>query len=204
MIGIVNYGSGNVRAIGNIYDKLLIPYKIVSDITELNDCTKLILPGVGSFDETMNTLNNSGFKTKLEELVNGYNIPVLGICVGMQILSNGSDEGKLPGLGWIPGNVKKINKELLKDKPKLPHLGWNSIEIKKEDSIMNEVDYSEGFYFIHSYYYECLNVTDILATTKYGVDFASAISRGNIYGMQFHPEKSHSNGIKLLQNFSLK
>ena len=203
MIGIIHYGSGNVRAIGNIYDKLKIDYRIIESVGELCDVKKIILSGVGAFDETMNNLNKSGFREVLEHLVLIDKIPVLGICVGMQILSSGSDEGVLPGLGWIPGKVKKIDKSKLITKPKLPHLGWNSIEIQKANLILNGVDVNEGFYFIHSYYFECEFEVDILTKTHYGVDFASAVNRENIFGTQFHPEKSHSNGICLLENFAL-
>ena len=203
MIIIINYGSGNVRAIGNIYDRLKIDYCIVSSITAIpSNVSKIILPGVGAFDETMSMLLESGFRDALDELVLGKKIPVLGICVGMQILSSGSKEGVLSGLNWIPGMVKKLPKELLTHKPRLPHLGWNSISIQKSTAIMEGIDEQLGFYFIHSYYFECSNESDILATTNYGQVFASAISHQNIYGTQFHPEKSHGNGITLLKNFA--
>jgi glutamine amidotransferase len=203
MIAIINYGSGNVRAIGNIYDRLNIPYLIVSQTTEItNQITKFILPGVGSFDETMSMLLKSGFRALLDEMVLEKKMPALGICVGMQILSDGSDEGELAGLGWIPGRVRKFDKNLLLHKPKLPHLGWNSVDIKKTSPIMQDIDTEHGFYFIHSYYFECADEQDILTTTQYGLNFSSAVNRDNIFGTQFHPEKSHSNGIQLLKNFS--
>jgi glutamine amidotransferase len=203
MIGIVNYGSGNVRAIGNIYDILRIEYKVIDNPSDLQDVERLILPGVGAFDETMTKLNNSGFREVMEELVLVEKMPVLGICVGMQILSNGSDEGELPGLGWIPGKVKKFDKTWLNHKPKLPHLGWNSIEIRKPSLLLNEVDQEEGFYFIHTYYFECEDQSDVLTKTFYGIEFASSVNHENIYGTQFHPEKSHMNGITLLKNFAI-
>lgn len=203
MIAIINYGSGNVRAIGNIYDRLNIPYLIVSQTSEITDqITKIILPGVGSFDETMSMLLKSGFRSLLDEMVLEKKMPALGICVGMQILSNGSDEGELEGLGWVPGRVRKFDKNLLLHKPKLPHLGWNSVDIKKPSPIMQDIDTEHGFYFIHSYYFECADERDILTTTQYGLNFSSAVNRDNIYGTQFHPEKSHSNGIQLLKNFA--
>nr|WP_294995075.1 imidazole glycerol phosphate synthase subunit HisH [uncultured Sediminibacterium sp.] len=203
MIAIINYGSGNVRAIGNIYDRLNIQYQIVDSVSSLStETSKIILPGVGAFDETMSMLLRSGFREKLDELVLEKNIPVLGICVGMQILSGGSEEGGLEGLNWIPGLVKMIPKDFLKDKPKLPHLGWNSVEIKKDSPIMAGVDAYEGFYFIHSYYFECAHEEDVLTTTYYGQHFTSSINKGLIFGTQFHPEKSHGNGIAVLKNFA--
>lgn len=203
MIAIINYGSGNVRAIGNIYDRINVPYRIVTKVEEIDtDIDKIILPGVGAFDETMAMLNKSGFREKLDELVLEKKYPVLGICVGMQILSNSSDEGNLPGLGWIKGKVKMFDRELIKHKPKLPHLGWNSVEIKKDSKLMANVDVEEGFYFIHTYYFECENIEDELTTTFYSKSFASSVNRENIFGTQFHPEKSHSNGVMVLKNFS--
>jgi imidazole glycerol-phosphate synthase subunit HisH len=203
MIAIINYGSGNVRAIGNIYDRLRIPYIIANTTKDIDSSVhKLILPGVGAFDETMSTLLKSGFRNQLDELVKEKKMPVLGICVGMQILAEGSEEGVLPGLGWIPGYVKRFDADLLVLKPKLPHLGWNSIEIQKSSPLLDTIDTELGFYFIHSYYFECMNTTDILTTTHYGIDFTSSVHRENIYGTQFHPEKSHSNGVQLLKNFA--
>lgn len=202
MIGIINYGSGNIYAIGNIYERLRIPYKIVGSVDELYDVTHLFLPGVGAFDETMSILNESGFREALDKLVLKQKMPVIGICVGMQILAEGSDEGTLPGLGWIKGRVKKIDSSLLPAKPFLPHLGWNSIQIRQECPIFSGIDPETGFYFLHSYYFDCTYDNDILAFTHYGKNFPSAVSHGNVYGMQFHPEKSHHNGVQLLKNFS--
>lgn len=202
MIAIINYGSGNVRAIGNIYDRLKIPYNIIENPEDLLQAKKIILPGIGAFDETMGMLNNSGFRNNLEKKVIEEKIPVLGICVGMQILANGSDEGELAGLNWIPGRVKKFDKNIIPNKPKIPHLGWNSIEIKKTTPLLANVDEEDGFYFVHSYYFECDSASDILTTSFYGTSFASSVNREQIFGVQFHPEKSHSNGISLLKNFA--
>ena len=202
MIAIINYGSGNIHAIGNIYDRQRIPYTIVDKPEDLLVADKIILPGVGAFDETMGMLNKSGFKELLTEFVIDKKVPVLGICVGMQILGEGSEEGNLPGLGWISGFVKKFDKNLLQHKPKLPHLGWNSVKIRKQSTVLEGIDESEGFYFIHSYYFQCKREEDILTTTTYGVNFSSAINSENIFGVQFHPEKSHNNGMTLLKNFA--
>lgn len=203
MIAIINYGSGNIRAIANIYDRQRIPYTIVNEPEDLLAADKIILPGVGAFDETMGMLNKSGFKELLTHAVIEKKMPVLGICVGMQILSEGSEEGNLPGLGWISGFVKKFDKSLLKHKPKIPHLGWNSVEINKQSTILDGIDVEQGFYFIHSYYFQCNRKEDILTTSTYGINFSSAVNLENIFGVQFHPEKSHHNGMNLLKNFSL-
>jgi glutamine amidotransferase len=202
MIGIINYGSGNVQAIANIYNRTNIIYKIIHKPEELNDVDKLILPGVGAFDETMRVLNSSGLKEKLDEEVLINKKPVLGICVGMQILSDGSEEGDLQGLGWIKGYVKKFDILKVREKPFIPHMGWNNVDPKIQHDLFNNVENELGFYFVHSYYFEVLNDNNILATTDYGDKFTSAVFNENIYGVQFHPEKSHSNGIQLLSNFS--
>jgi glutamine amidotransferase len=202
MITIVNYGSGNIKAIGNIYERLKIPFKIADYPEQIQGSEKIILPGVGAFDETIAMLNDSGFRSILdhEALVNM--VPVLGICVGMQILANKSEEGSLQGLGWINGNVKKIDSTLLNSKPKIPHLGWNSIKVAKVSKLFNNVEGEEGFYFLHTYYFECEDQANILSTTHYGKSFASSVNNKNIYGVQFHPEKSHQNGVNLLKNFA--
>jgi glutamine amidotransferase len=202
MITIVNYGSGNIRAITNIYDILKIPYLIASLPEELKGSDRLILPGVGAFDDTMNRVNESGLREVLDELVLIQKVPVLGICVGMQIMGQSSEEGKIPGLGWIDGEVKKFDKNKLKMLPKVPHLGWNSLEIKKNCNLFNNIDIENGFYFIHSYFFQAKSQIDILTETFYGGIFTSSIQKENIYGVQFHPEKSHSNGVELLKNFA--
>ena len=151
MIAIINYGSGNIRAIGNIYDLLKVKYKVVDSPLEVRCVDKIILPGVGSFDVTMNKLNSPGMKDALNEAVIVNKCPILGICVGMQILGNSSEEGNESGLGWINGDVKKFNVNLLINKPKLPHLGWNSIRILNNSPLFKGINEELGFYFIHSY-----------------------------------------------------
>lgn len=202
MIGIVNYGSGNIQAIANIYNRLNIRFKIIEAPDELKLADRLILPGVGAFDATMKELNDSGLKTALDEEVLVKKKPILGVCVGMQILSNGSEEGNLAGLGWIKGEVKQFDIQKIKEKPYLPHMGWNTVEPTLKHALFNGIEHELGFYFVHSYYFETTQDSDILGTTYYGDTFSSAVFHDNIFGMQFHPEKSHSNGIRLLSNFA--
>lgn len=202
MIGIVNYGSGNIHAVSNIYKRLNIPHFISKETRDLASATHLVLPGVGAFDETMRILNNSGLKIFLDELVLEKQIPVMGICVGMQLLAEGSEEGDLEGFGWIKGTVKKFDPSTLKQKPHLPHMGWNTVTIKRDNGIFEDIDHTQGFYFLHSYYFNCESSNDILGTTDYGINYASAVNHKNVYGMQFHPEKSHQNGVHLFKNFS--
>ena len=202
MITILDYGSGNLNAIRNIYERLNIPFEFADTKEQIQKSDHIILPGVGAFDETVSTLQNKGFIKVLNEKVLEEKVPILGICVGMQMMADSSEEGVLSGLGWIRGKVKKFDKSLIVGKPKIPHLGWNSIEITKECPLFKNVNSEVGFYFVHSYYYECADEANVVCKTEYGKVFHSAINRGNIYGVQFHPEKSHDNGIQLLKNFA--
>jgi glutamine amidotransferase len=201
MIGIVNYGSGNIQAVANIYKRTGVPYKIIHRVEDFKYVEKLILPGVGAFDATMDVLNKSGLREVLDNSVLIEKKPVLGICVGMQIMSEGSEEGVQSGLGWIKGRVKKFEISKLKDKPYIPHMGWNTIKQVGDSRLFEDLDQDLGFYFVHSYFFETVDSKSVLAKTFYGEDFSSAVHSGHIVGVQFHPEKSHSNGIRLLTNF---
>lgn len=204
MITIVDYGLGNINAFANLYKKLNVKLQFAKDINDLSGTTKLILPGVGAFDHAMKKLNDSGMREKLDELVLEKNIPVIGICVGMQIMANNSEEGELNGLGWIPGQVKKFTRATLaleSDFP-LPHMGWNSLSIVRSSNLFDGLDDRKQFYFLHSYYYQPDNEDCILATAEYGFEYACVINRNNVYGIQCHPEKSHHNGIALLKSFA--
>ena len=203
MITIVDYGSGNISAIANIYEKLRVVYTIAKDPVQVVGAEKIFLPGVGSFDETISMLDRIGFREVLDQEVLVNKVPIIGICVGMQILAESSEEGSLNGLGYIKGKVKKIDASTLSHKPKLPHLGWNSINVEKNHSILKNIDAKFGFYFLHSYYFDCSEESDILTTSMYGKSFASSVNRENVFGIQFHPEKSHHNGVNLLHNFAL-
>jgi glutamine amidotransferase len=202
LISIVNYGIGNVQAIANIYRRLNIPVQIASTAAVLAEADRVILPGVGSFDWAMTRLNNSGMREILEELVLERGRPVLGICVGMQMLAKRSDEGSLNGLGWIDAEVKKFAVEGSVERTQLPHMGWNDVEPRLRDSLFRDFGDDGRFYFLHSYYFAPTSQESVLAVTDYGGIFASCVQAGNIYGVQFHPEKSHQWGIKLLKNFA--
>jgi glutamine amidotransferase len=202
MIKVLNYGSGNVHAILNIYKELNISCEQAFTPEEVLAASKIIVPGVGAFDQTISQLRASGMWEALEQVGVRERKPILGICVGMQILAESSEEGALTGLGWIPGKVLALDVSSIQHKPLRPHMGWNSIIPVVEHPIFNEIDFVRGFYFLHSYYYECANREHVLAMTEYGTAFAAAVVRDNIIGMQFHPEKSHLNGIKIFQNFA--
>lgn len=202
MITIIDYGLGNIRAFVNVYNRLNIPTKIACRPDDLKSASKIILPGVGAFDYAMTQLNKSGMRDELEKQVLINKIPVIGICVGMQMLAKLSDEGIIPGLGWIDGVVKIFNASMLTNRTMLPHMGWNTIDPIRESSLLSGFDKTSRFYFLHSYYFVCNNVCDTISTTSYGISYASAVNRDNIFGVQFHPEKSHANGIQLLHNFA--
>jgi len=202
VIGVVAYGSGNVAAIENVLAQLGRPSVRVTGANDFAGVEKLILPGVGAFDTVISRLRESDLYAPLEDAVMGRKTPVLGICVGMQILADGSEEGSEPGLGWIPGRVTKIDVTGLNRKPYLPHMGWNSVWAAGSNPLFKGVDLTFGFYFLHSYRFECAQPESEIATANYGGEFTVAVGRDNVFGVQFHPEKSHSNGVRLISNFA--
>ncbi|RPF74964.1 MAG: imidazole glycerol phosphate synthase subunit HisH [Rickettsiales bacterium TMED289] len=201
MISILNYGLGNVGSVSNMISKIGYQNKIVASPSDLNLATKIILPGVGSFDEGMSNLKEGGFIEPLNEMVLDKKIPILGICLGMQLMTKSSQEGESSGLGWIDAETKKFNIKIDGD-IKIPHMGWNTVAINKETSISLSIDPDSRYYFVHSYYVSCLNRKDSLLQTRVGERvFDSAFEKENIYGCQFHPEKSHRFGMSFLKEF---
>lgn len=201
MITIVNYGLGNFQAFANIYSRLNVPYKIASAPAELAGAERIVLPGVGAFDWAMTRLNSSGLRQVLDELVLERRIPILGVCVGMQVMMESSEEGLLPGLAWIRGSVKRLAHGDGREGTKLPHMGWNDVRPKGTNCLFQGIE-SPIFYFLHSYYVAPVSSDDVLSEADYNVTFAAAIRHDKIYGTQFHPEKSHQYGIALLKNFA--
>jgi glutamine amidotransferase len=202
MIGIIDYGLGNVRAFANVYKILNIPTVIVKQPSELKNVSKAILPGVGAFDYAMKKLEDSGLKPLLDNMVLVHRVPVLGICVGMQMLAHSSEEGVLPGLGWVDAEVKRFDSSSLRHSMRVPHMGWNNIKPLKLNSLLQGLDLDARFYFLHSYYFQSHRSEDVIAVTDYCGEFACAVNSRNVYGVQFHPEKSHQWGIRLLENFA--
>ena len=203
MITIIDYGVGNIKAFENIFRKLDFDVNIARTETELGDPSKLILPGVGHFDYAMKRFTESGMLSEVTNLVINKKVPILGICVGMQMLSKKSEEGALHGLGWIDAQVKKIDISTLHHSTRLPHMGWNNIRVIQSNPLLSGLESDSRFYFLHSYIFQCNSQQDIIATANYGNDFTCVVNYNNIYGVQFHPEKSHHFGIQLLKNFAL-
>lgn len=201
MIALVDYGLGNIRAFANIYRRLGIDAWAASTPADLRRASRIVLPGVGAFDWAMTRLHDSGLRDALDEEVLGAKKPVLGICVGMQMMARSSEEGVLPGLGWIDATVVKLDTRLLEGKTHLPHMGWNDATPLSTDTLFAGLD-APKYYFLHSYFMKPDREENTLATSSYGVTFTSAARSGNVYGTQFHPEKSHQWGIRLLKNFA--
>jgi glutamine amidotransferase len=203
MIAVVDYGSGNLQAIANIFGRLKIPFTLARRPEDLAHAAKILLPGVGAFDQAMGELERSGIREALDRSVLEEKKPILGICVGMQLLARSSEEGVAAGLGWIDAEVRRFDHATAGPTTQLPHMGWNTIEPVRADPLFQEVDLQTGYYFLHSYYVSCRNPSDTLAVTDYGMRFTAAVRRENVYGVQFHPEKSHQAGVQLLKNFAL-
>lgn len=201
MISIVDYGLGNVRAFENIFRRLGINSAVVTTAAELAAADKIVLPGVGAFDWAMKKLKDSGMVPVLNKKVLDDKVPVLGVCVGMQIMGLSSEEGTADGLGWIQGKVLRLDLQRNNRYFPLPHMGWNAVNQSKINPLLDGLDGAD-FYFLHSYYFEPEFPSNSLAKSEYGREFVCAINHENIYATQFHPEKSHEQGVKLLKNFA--
>ncbi|PBQ31542.1 imidazole glycerol phosphate synthase subunit HisH [Sphingobacteriaceae bacterium] len=201
MIVIVDYGIGNLASVLNMFKKIGVnDVKISGDKETISQATKLLLPGVGSFDAGMGNLENSGLIEILNRKVLAEKTPVLGICLGMQMLTKRSEEGVKQGLGWIDAETIKFELDPSL-KLKIPHMGWNYITVNRSNPLI-DMDSRNRFYFVHSYHVKCFDTSQSLATSNFGVDFTCMVNKDNIYGAQFHPEKSLKFGMKLLDNFS--
>ena len=200
MIGIINYGIGNLQSVKNSLDFLNIPNTIVNKPEEIDRCSKVILPGVGAFGPAMTELNQLDFSKKILKFTK-QGKPILGLCLGMQLLFETSlEDGRHEGLGLIKGKVLPF-KDKVKNLP-IPHVGWNNLKIKSVSPLFKDVEDNSCFYFVHSFYCQVTKKTAAIGETEYGIKFASVVSAGKIFGCQFHPEKSQSAGLKLLENFS--
>ncbi len=203
MIVIIDYGMGNLRSVLKAFMRLGIEATISSDPHEILVADKLILPGVGHFKQGMNNLRATGIQNILNQKVIAQKTPILGICLGFQLFSNHSEEGDAEGLGWINADTKKIIFDSeVPSRFRVPHMGWNTLQQDGCSELLSEISDDDIFYFVHSYHLVCKNNDDVIATTDYGIRFVSAIQKGNIFGTQFHPEKSHAAGLKILRRFS--
>lgn len=203
MIRIVDYGVGNIQAFMTMFKRLGIEATRARTADELGGASRLVLPGVGAFDTAMTLLNRSGMRPRLDEMVQQRQVPVIGICVGMQMLATGSDEGELPGLNWIPGRVRALSDHPQSQQLPMPHMGWNDIKIKPGNKLFADFEPEPRFYFLHSYYFDAQDKSDVAATAEYGHHFDCIVSKGHIHGVQCHPEKSHHFGAQLLKNFAV-
>ena len=202
MITIVDYGVGNLGSILNMLKKVGAKAQTSCDPDVLRQAEKLILPGVGAFDPGMRKLNEVGLVPLLNELVLEKKVPVIGLCLGMQLMTNGSEEGVEAGLGWINAETVRFKFGPENAHLKIPHMGWNTLDIRRQHPLVAELGPESRFYFVHSYHIVCADEADVVAYTDYGYPLAAVINKGNIMGAQFHPEKSHKYGMRLLKNFA--
>ncbi|MCO7223798.1 imidazole glycerol phosphate synthase subunit HisH [Pleionea sp. CnH1-48] len=199
MITIIDYGMGNLGSIVNMFKRIGVKVHVSGDISAVNDAEKILLPGVGAFDKAMIRINESGLREALDKKALEDKVPILGICLGMQLLTCGSEEGQEDGLGWIDARATKIPSI---DGIKVPHMGWNLVLPSSSSSLTKDLPEEPRFYFVHSYAVHVKDKSDSILTCKHGIEFDAAIQKSNIYGAQFHPEKSHKFGMQLLKNFA--
>ena len=202
MITIVDYGVGNIAALLNMYEYLGHEAEASADARNIAAADKLVLPGVGAFDKAMLTLRQRGLAAPLNEAVIERRVPVLGVCLGMQLLARRSDEGAEPGLGWIAADVRRIVAPAGSGL-KVPHIGWAETRAPRTSELFSAAGQPERFYFVHGYHMVCDDARDVAAVIDYGSPMCCAVSHGNVHGVQFHPEKSHRFGMRLLESFAL-
>ncbi len=201
ILSVINYGVGNIASVINMSKHVGGKIEVISNPAELVNAKKLLLPGIGHFDNGMECLRKNGWIDALNHAVLKNNTPILGICLGMQLMCNLSEEGESEGLGWIDADVKRFSFNQDASSLKIPHMGWNQVNIARENRLILDESRNHRFYFVHSYYVKCNNEEDIILKANYGFEFAAGFSRQNIYGVQFHPEKSHKFGKQLIKNF---
>lgn len=202
MIAIVDYGMGNLGSIRNMLLKIGAESVIASEIDVIEAADKLILPGVGAFDRAMQSLESLELIPVLNRQVLEKKVPMLGICLGMQLFSKDSEEGVMPGLGWIDAHTIKFKFDEANAHLRLPHMGWNTVQVEQDHPVAGGIGPDSRFYFVHTFHVCCNDKANVLTTTNYGINFHSAVVKDNIIGTQFHPEKSHKFGIELLRNYS--
>lgn len=201
MIVVIDYGMGNSGSVVNMFKRIGEDVLLSSDPEQIRKATKLILPGVGSFDNGMENLAKYGLVDLLSDKVLRQGTPILGICLGIQLFMGASDEGALPGLGWIKGRAHRFDPAALGEL-RIPHMGWNGLDVAKEHPLVQELEPDARFYFVHTYHVCCDDPADVLTTTTYGIDFVSSVARGNVVGVQFHPEKSLRWGMNVFRRFA--
>jgi imidazole glycerol-phosphate synthase subunit HisH len=202
-IAIVDYGLGNLGSMANMLRKLGLNPVVSKDPAVIAEACAIILPGVGAFDTGMSNLASIGLVSALSKRVLDEEIPLLGVCLGMQLLGLSSEEGRLPGLGWVDGRSVRFEASNASHPLKVPHMGWNTIDPAHSHDILDGLKTGARFYFVHSYHVVCRNDDNVLSRTTYGDAFVSMLARKNIFGVQFHPEKSHKFGMRLLKNFAV-
>jgi glutamine amidotransferase len=201
MIQVVDYKMGNLRSVQKAFERIGIPSKITADPDEVLKARKLVLPGVGHFSRAMDILKSTGLAEALNQAVMVEKTPILGICLGMQLMTDFSEEGTCEGFGWIKGRTSRFR--FADSVLKIPHMGWNRLSLKRQSSLMQGVSTKDYFYFVHSYFVTCENPENVIAESEYGNTFVSAFQHENVFGCQFHPEKSHGAGQKILLNFAM-
>ncbi len=201
-IAIIDYGIGNVASIANMLQSASIPAVVTADPAVIAQSTRLIIAGIGAFDAGMERLHDRGLVPVLTDAVFEKKIPVLGICLGMQLMMQSSEEGQRDGLGWIAGRNVRIGRNPEAEPVKVPHMGWNVIKVRRESPLLDGLSGETRFYFAHSYSVACDNLDDVVADASYGGSFPVIVSHGHVCGVQFHPEKSHRYGRQLLRNFA--